>query len=99
MQVYEVIQKLAKGGKNNDLLNKLLHKNIVALSSEEQNVIALLRKDTSYGVSVEDLQYQIDKIKLTYAYYSKVEYDGVLSSWDRRKARFFIKEKYEAKQK
>ncbi len=100
MQVYEVIQQLAKDGKNNDLLNKLLHKNIVDLSVEEQAVITKLRKDTSYGeISVEDLQYHIEKVKLAYTYYSQIEYDSVLLGWDRQKARFFIKEKYDAEQR
>ncbi len=95
-----MIQQLAKDGKNNDLLNKLLHQNIVDLSSEEQAVITKLRKKTSYGeMSVEDLQYQIDKIKLAYTYYSKIKYDSVLLGWDRRKGRFFIKEKYDAEQR
>ncbi len=99
-KMLEVIQQLAKDENNTELLNKLWHQNIVDLSSEEQAVITKLRKNASYGeISVEDVQKDIDTIKLAYTYYSQIEYDSVLLGWNKQKARFFIKERYKAKQK
>ncbi len=93
-----VLYELAKSEKYLELLGKLEHTKIKDLSNDEQAIIIELQ-DNNENTSNEKIQNNIDEVKLIYDYYTQIEYDSLLLGWDRKKARFYIKEKYKAKKK
>ncbi len=96
--MFEVLKGLADDEKYNELLGKLENTKIADLSDEEQATIMGLRSMYA-DKTMDEIQNNIDEVKLIYDYYAQTKYDSLLLGWDREKARFYIKEKYEAKEK
>lgn len=99
----ELVKRFLGDDKNIALVNKLFDTKISDLNDDEKNLLTKFFVRTNDEMSkinsLDDLQAYFDKIKTNYNYYLKVKYRGFLLGWDKNKARFYIKEKYEDKDK
>ncbi len=97
-----LIKGFASKTNNQSIVNNWLIKNISDLSKQEKSVIIneLIGNDGySKFKSLDELQKYINYIKIVYNYYLQMKYESVLMGWDKKNARFYIKEKYESKVK